>query len=107
MKNNELIMNTIHMCIKAKKYTYGETMLYDIKANHVKIVIIATDAGEATKKKIIDKCNFYKLRYLVYFTKEELNYIFQKKLSAFGIKDDNLAKKFIDNLNKGGIDDGK
>ncbi len=105
--SNELVINTIRICIKAKKYTYGETMLYDIKAHHVYIVVIALDAGSSTKKKIIDKCNFFHVQYVILFTKEELNCIFNKMISSFGIKDENLAKKFLENQNKGGIRNGK
>ena len=53
--NNNLYLNTIRICIKAKKYSFGETMLYDIRSNKVKLVVIATDAGAASSKKVVDK----------------------------------------------------
>ena len=40
-------------------------------------------------------------------TKLDLSNLFNKNISSFGITDDNLAKKFLENLDKGGIDYGK
>ena len=54
---NNLYINTIRICIKAKKISFGETMLYDIRSGKAKVVVIATNAGEASSKKVMDKCN--------------------------------------------------
>lgn len=105
--NNNLYLNTIRIYIKAKKYSFGETMLYDVRSNKVKLVIIATDAGAASSKKIVDKCNSFNVKYITMLTKNELQALFNKNISSFGITDDNLAKKFLNNLDKGGIDYGK
>ena len=77
-------------------------MLYDIRSNKAKVIVIAVDAGEASKKKITDKCKHFKVSYFVMLTKQELRCLFNKDISSFGITDENLAKKFIENLNKGG-----
>lgn len=100
---DNLYINTIRICIKAKKYSFGETMLYDIRSNKAKVVIIALDAGEASKKKICDKCKSFNVKYVNLLTKNELNNLFSKEISSFCITDENLAEKFIENLNKGGI----
>lgn len=99
-------INTIRICIKARKYSFGETMLYDIKSHKVKLVVIANDIGESSKKKIIDKCNYYKVKYLILFDKEKMNSFFNKNISAFGITDKNLTLKFLNNL-EGGCQDEK
>lgn len=103
MNNNNLYINTMQIILKAHKYCYGETLLYDIRYNKVKLVIIASDIGAASGKKIVDKCTFYKIPYQICLDKETLRSVFKKDLSSFGILDDNLAKKFLDNLNKGGV----
>ena len=36
-------------------------------------------------------------------TKQDLAYLFNKDISGFAITDENLANKFKENLNKGGI----
>ena len=40
-------------------------------------------------------------------TKNELVALFNKNISSFAITDENLAKKFIENLNKGGSNYGE
>ena len=104
--DNNLYINTIRICIKAKKYSFGETLLYDIRSNKVKLVVIATDAGQASSKKIIDKCKYFEVTYVVMLSKQDLFIIFNKDISSFGITDENLAIKFLNNLNKGGINYG-
>lgn len=99
---DNLYLNTIRISIKAKKYSFGETMLYDIRSNKAKVVIIALDAGEASKKKVKDKCTSFKVKYYELLTKMDLRCLFNKDISSFCITDENLAKKFIENLNKGG-----
>ena len=100
------VINTIRICIKASKYSFGETMLYDIKSKKVFVVVIANDAGNANKKKVIDKCNCFKIPYFVLMSKSELMSIFNRNISSFGITDVNLAQKLINNIRKGGIDYG-
>lgn len=101
--NSALYFNTIQLSIRANKFAYGDRLLEDIRHQSVYIVLIAQDSGEASKKKIIDKCKFYQIPYFVIFNKAELFQLFKKDLSSFGITDKNLAKKLIENLNKGGF----
>ena len=82
-------------------------MLYDIRSNNAKVVIIALDAGEASKKKISDKCKSFEVVYFNMLTKADLRCLFNKDISSFCITDENLAKKFIENLNKGGYHYGQ
>ena len=103
MLNNNLYINTIRICIKAKKISIGETMLYDIRSNKAKVVVVATNAGEASKKKVMDKCKSFKVTCIEMLSKEELSYLFNKDISGFAITDENLANKLKENLNKGGI----
>ena len=50
--------------------SYGETLIEDIRKNKVFAVVIASDTGETSKKKIIDKSIFYKVPYFVVSSKE-------------------------------------
>lgn len=104
---DNLYLNTLRICIRAGKLTFGETLLFDIRSNHVFAVIVATDAGEASKKKVTDKCKSFDVPYFIMMNKNELRALINKDVSSIGIKDENLAKKFIDNLNKGGVNYGK
>ena len=78
-------------------------MLYDIRSNKAKVVVIATNAGEASKKKVMDKCKSFDVTCIEMLTKKDLAYLFNKDISGFAITDENLANKFKENLNKGGI----
>ena len=104
---DNLFLNTIRICIKAKKYSFGETMLFDVRSNKAKVVIIATDAGAASSKKVVDKCNYFSVPYYTMLTKQDLVALFNKNISSFCITDENLAKKFKENLKKGGSNYGE
>ena len=88
-------LNTIGLCKCANKISYGETLIKDISKNKVSLVVICKDTSDNSKKKIIDKCNYYNCEYIVEFTQSEI-------ISAIGIKDINLAKKLKENLDRKG-----
>ena len=102
-------LSTIGICKCANKISYGETLIKDIKNHSVYIVVICENTGDNSKKKIIDKCNYYKCPYVIAFTQEELLRVISRSdpVSAIGIKDSNLAKKFKENLEREGEIDGK
>ncbi len=47
----------------ARKVATGETVLTKIRNNEASLVIIANDASDNTKKKLVDKCTFYNVEY--------------------------------------------
>lgn len=49
--------------MRARKVVCGEMVLTSIRNNSAKLVIIAEDASDNTKKKYVDKCTFYKVDY--------------------------------------------
>ena len=102
-------LNTIGICKCANKISYGETLIKDIKNHNIDIVVICEDTSDNSKKKIIDKCSYYKCEYVVMFTQEEMKKIISRNdpVSAVGIKDSNLAKKFKENIERKGESDGK
>ena len=102
-------LNTIGICKCANKISYGENLIKDIKSHSVNIVIICKNTSDNSKKKIIDKCNQYKCEYVIAFTQEEILRVISRNdpVSAIGIKDSNLAKKFKENIEREGESDGK
>lgn len=102
-------LNTIGMCKCANKISYGETLLKDIKNHSVNIVVICLDTSENSKKKIIDKCSYYKCEYIIAFTQTEIMKVISRSdpVSAIGIKDANLAKKLKENLEREDDEDGE
>ena len=65
-------LNTIGICKCANKISYGEILIKDIKNHSVNIVVICENTSDNSKKKIIDKCNYYKCEYVIAFTQEEI-----------------------------------
>jgi len=97
-------LNTLGICACARKISYGETLLKDIKSKKIYFVVVARDASDNSKKKIIDKCTFYKCEYVVCFDKESITKSIGRVdlVSAVGIKDYNLVKKLKENIEREG-----
>ena len=97
-------LNTLGLCKCAGKISYGETLLKDIKNKKVYLVVVASDASDNSKKKIMDKCNFYKCECVVCLDKISITKSIGRSdlVSAVGIKDYNLSKKFKENIERDG-----
>ena len=88
--------------MKSGNISYGETLIEDIRKNKVFIVIISTDMGETSKKKIIDKCIYYHIPYYICLDKESLSKsVGKNNISSLGIKSNGGANK-IKNIIEGG-----
>jgi len=97
-------LNTLGICACARKISYGETLLKEIKSKKVYFVVVANDASDNSKKKIIDKCNYYNCEYVVCLDKNSITKSIGRVdlVSAVGIKDYNLVVKFKENLEREG-----
>lgn len=100
--NNKAI-STLQIALGARKIVFGEQLLKKIQSKQAFVVVLASDAGQATSKKIIDKCRYYQIPVFVTFLKEDLKQMIFKDISALGIVDKNLAKKWIDNIKEGSV----
>lgn len=104
------VLNTLGICACARKISYGETLLKEIKSKKVYFVVVASDASDNSKKRIIDKCIYYKCEYVVYLSKESITKSIGRVdlVSAVGIKDYNLVKKLKENIEgEGGLSEEK
>ncbi|WP_082234158.1 YlxQ family RNA-binding protein [Halobacillus massiliensis] len=53
-------LNLLGIANRAGKLTLGEEQIVkDIQRNKAKLVLMASDTGNQTKKKLTDKCSFY------------------------------------------------
>lgn len=87
--------------MKSGNVSYGETLIEDIRKNKVFTVIVSSDTGETSKKKILDKCKFYKVPCFVVLDKEVLSKSVGKgNISSIGIKSIGGAQKIIKILEK-------
>lgn len=93
--------------MRSGNVSYGETLIEDIRKNKVFTVIISTDMGETSKKKIVDKCTFYQIPYFTILDKESLSKAVGKgNISSVGVKSIGGANKII-NMLKEDIYDGE
>ena len=74
------VLSLIGLAMKAGQVVFSVEKC--IKSGKARLVIIATDASENTKKKFEDKCKFYHVPILIYSTKEDLGMILGKGLRS-------------------------
>ena len=54
------VAGTLGLAARARKTATGESVYTQLRARHVHLLILAEDIGD-NKKKVNDKCNFYKV----------------------------------------------
>lgn len=73
-------MNNLGLAYRASKLEYGTTnVIKSIQNKQAKLVIIASDASDNTKKKIINKCIYYDVDYKIQFLSTEISKAIGKK----------------------------
>jgi ribosomal protein L7Ae-like RNA K-turn-binding protein len=83
MKNGEKIISLLGLAQKAGKVISGELAAEKaIKSGKAKLVIIATDCSEATKKNYRDMTMYYNVELYEKFVKEELGQCIGKEYRA-------------------------
>ncbi len=92
-------MNLLGLAARARKIATGEQVLKSIQSQSAKLVLIAADASDNTKKKLTDKCTFYKVNYVFVDTSAELSQaIGQFNKVAVAVLDEGFAKKLQTSL---------
>jgi ribosomal protein L7Ae-like RNA K-turn-binding protein len=72
MKNNKGL-SYLGLAMRAGKLTTGdEGVMSSIRSGEAKLVMIASDASDNALKKYTDKCSFFKIPYLVSYSREQL-----------------------------------
>ncbi|MBN6206635.1 ribosomal L7Ae/L30e/S12e/Gadd45 family protein [Ralstonia pickettii] len=94
MKNNYL--NNLGLAYRAGKCSLGEdAIIRDIRSGKAKLVLLANDIGYQTKKKLMDKCKYYKVPCIIVEENRETlsNAIGKSQRVAIAILDAGFAKK--------------
>lgn len=93
MKNSYL--NLIGLAYRARKCSLGEELIIkDIQNQRAKLVLLASDIGPQTKKKLMDKCSYYNVPVVIVDDRETLsNAIGKSQRVAVGILDAGFATK--------------
>lgn len=95
MKTNEAkIYSFLGLATRSGNIVSGESTLLELKKGKVKLVIVADDASNNTKKLYKDKSSYRNIPYVYFSTKLQLGLSIGKAPRAvIGIKNDSFAKK--------------
>jgi len=88
-------LNLLGLAFRAGKCAVGEdTIIKSIQNNKANLVLLASDIGPQTKKKITDKCRFYKVAHRFVDERETLSHAIGKThIVAVAISDRGFAEK--------------
>ncbi|MDR0879317.1 MAG: ribosomal L7Ae/L30e/S12e/Gadd45 family protein [Clostridioides sp.] len=95
MMINKKAVSLIGLAMRAGKVVSGDdTTLIELKKNKLKLVIIAEDASDNTKKLFKDKSSYRQIPYVICMSKNEIGLMIGKSPRAvMGIKDRGFADK--------------
>ncbi|MDO4813936.1 MAG: YlxQ-related RNA-binding protein [Gemella sp.] len=88
-------LNLLGLMTRAGKIITGEDLIIkNIQDSKVKLLVVASDCGKNTKKKLSDKSEYYKVDKVDYFTIEEISKaIGRENRVAVAITDSGFSKK--------------
>lgn len=91
------------LATKAGRTVSGEFMTEKaVKEGKARLVIVGTDASANTRKNFRNMCEFYRVPYFEYGTKEELGHAMGKEMRAsLAVIDDGFAKSLKQHLDAG------
>ena len=98
--NEEKIYSYLGLATRAGKIVSGDdSTLLELKRGNVKLVIVATDASNNTKKLFKDKSSYRNISYVYFSTKLQLGLSIGKAPRAvIGVKDEGFANKITELL---------
>src|SRR5690625_2370867 len=90
-------LNLLGIAFRARKCSSGEdTIIQDIQKNRAKLILIANDISNVTKKKITDKCNTFEIPYVEVDNRKTLAQAIGKNdRVAIAILDKGFAEKMM------------
>lgn len=92
--NKTEALNMLGLAMRAGKLVTGEEMtLKEIRNEKAALVIVASDAGKNTQKKIKDKSSYYEIPLLDAFSADEISAAIGKPRMVIGILDQGFARK--------------
>ena len=94
---NDKILSYIGLASKAGRSVGGEFSVEKaIKEKKARLVIVATDASDNTKKNFNDSCTFYKVPIIIYGTKDDLGKATGNQFRAsVAVLDDGFAEAIL------------
>lgn len=100
MNKNALFM--LSLCQKAGKLSSGEFSCEKaIQSGNAKLIILAEDASDNTKKKFINKSEFYKIPIIIFGLKNDIGHSIGKESRVVvAVNDENFALKIDSVINE-------
>ena len=102
MANRDKVLSLIGLAVKAGRCASGEMMTEkETKSGRARLVIVAADASDNTKKNFRDMCKFYKVPICFYGDKDTLGHAMGKEFRAsLAILDEGFARGILKELKK-------
>ena len=95
---NENALKFLGLLYSGKQVSIGDSAINDIKRNKSKLVLIAADASELTKKEVMSAA-FNKVNVSVFSTKVEIGYAIGKgNIAVVSINSSKAAKAFLEKI---------
>lgn len=103
---NDKLLNFLGLCRRAGKMKIGcDTVIESVENSNAKLVLLAADISENTKKKIISAAKGTEYVILKH-SKDELSFALGKTCAVLSVEDEGFAKKLKEltatQINKGG-----
>ena len=98
--NRDKILSLLGLATRSGSTVSGEFMVEkSVKAHRVKLVFVAEDTSDGSKKNYSDMCNFYHVPIFFYGTKETLGHCIGKAMrAAVAVTDEGFANRMIELL---------
>ena len=94
------VYSLLSLCMRAGKVKSGEfAVLEAIRKKTARLVIVAEDASDNTRKKFSDKCKYYEIPMVVFGNKDSLGHAIGKDVrTSLAITDFGLSESLRKNL---------
>lgn len=104
MLTNKKILGLLGLASRARKISFGtDSTLMEMQKNKVKLVIVANDASDRTKRKFIENGKVFNVSIIICGSVDELSKAIGKNNKAIvGVKDNNIAGE-IEKINRSDV----
>ena len=93
---NDKLLNFLGLCRRAGKMKIGcDTVIESAELKNARLVLLASDISENTKKKVISALQGTRYEILKY-SKDELSFALGKTCAVLAVEDDGFAKKLCE-----------
>ncbi|WP_295746500.1 YlxQ-related RNA-binding protein [uncultured Limosilactobacillus sp.] len=94
------VLQLLGLAKRAGQLTSGEpSVVKAIRNDEARLVVLASDAGAATAKKVTDKCHYYQVALTTAFTANEISAAVGAQRKVLAVTQSGFAKKMTSLLN--------